>query len=206
MGTAEILVATNNTGKLSELRRMLEPLGYRVLRPSDIGLCLDVPETGTTFEGNATIKAEVYRDAGGLLTLADDSGLVVDALDGEPGIQSARFGGPGLDDAGRVNLLLSRLRDVPDNRRTARFLAVIAVAAPHESTVVFDGSVDGSIALEASGENGFGYDPVFFYAPFGCTFGEAKQEAKDSVSHRGRAMRAAVDYLAGRQRERSQVD
>lgn len=192
-----LLVASNNLHKVEEFRRILTPLGFAVVTPAELGVAIDVEETGTTFEENALLKARAFHDASGIAAVADDSGLVVDALGGQPGVFSARYGGPGLDDQGRVDLLLRNLEGVPLAVRAARFVSAIALVADRGEWV-FDGVVEGEIAMEPRGKNGFGYDPVFIYPPFGMTFGEAESSAKDRVSHRGRALRALADFLSKR--------
>jgi XTP/dITP diphosphohydrolase len=192
-----LLLATNNPGKVREFRRLLVGVPYEVVTPRDLGIELDVVEDGTTYAENAIKKAESFAEAGGCAALADDSGIEVDALDGGPGYLSARYGGPGLDDEGRVQLLLSELRDVPDVQRGGRFRAVVAVAIPGEETRTFEGVVEGTIAREVKGEGGFGYDPVFL-RPDGRTTAEYSDEEKDAISHRGQAVRAAAAYLRER--------
>jgi XTP/dITP diphosphohydrolase len=191
-------VATGNPAKGVEIAQLLKPLRIEVVRPSDVILELEVAETGATFAENARLKAEAFAAASGRPVLADDSGLEVDALGGEPGVRSARYGGPGLDDTGRVALLLDRLRGVPEGSRAARFVCVLALAMPGRETLVFEGSVDGLIATEPRGSGGFGYDPVFFYAPAGRTFAELRAEEKAMVSHRGKAIRRFVQCLERR--------
>lgn len=156
-----LLVATQNRGKLREYQRLLTD--YTLLTTADAGLGdYDVEETGATFAENAILKARAYLQASGLITLADDSGLAVDALDGRPGVYSARYGGPGLDDAGRRAKLLADLRDVPDDRRTARFMCVVAVARPGVDEVLqVEGRVEGRILHAERGTGGFGYDALF---------------------------------------------
>lgn len=190
-----LLAATNNPHKLTEFRRILGPLGVDVVTPADLGISLEVEENGATFAENAGIKARAFHEAGGLPALADDSGLVVDALGGEPGIYSARYGGPGLNDADRTALVLRRMEGIAGEQRTARFIAAIVLVAPGKEPLLFEGTVEGTIADRARGDNGFGHDPIFYYPPFGCTFGEAAPEAKDSVSHRARALAALGHYL-----------
>lgn len=190
-----ILLATNNRHKVDELRAMLVPAGYTVCCPDDLGLRVEVEETGSTFAENAILKAEAFRDASGLAALADDSGLVVEALGGEPGVRSARYGGPGLTDAGRTALLLARMASVPDGRRSARFVAALALAVPGRTAEVFEGQVEGIITREPRGRGGFGYDPVFLYPPAGTTFAELASADKDAVGHRGRALRALLRHL-----------
>lgn len=174
---------------------MLEPEGFDVIAPHDIGLHLTVDEDGATFADNARKKAEAFCRASHLLTLADDSGIEVAALDGGPGIYSARFGGPGLDEVEKIALLLRSMQGVPWALRGARFVSVIAIAHPDGKVAIFEGDVYGVIANEPRGSNGFGYDPVFYYPPFGATFGEITEVAKASVSHRGKALLRATRYL-----------
>ncbi|HZU14178.1 MAG TPA: RdgB/HAM1 family non-canonical purine NTP pyrophosphatase [Chloroflexota bacterium] len=192
-----LIAATNNPHKIREFRRILLPLGIEVITPDDLGLSVAVEETGTTFAENALLKARAFAAGSGLPALADDSGIVVDALGGEPGIYSARYGGPGLDDAARTNLLLSRLANTPPGARSARFVAAVALVQGSDERV-FEGTVEGVIAPEARGHNGFGYDPVFYYPPFGHTFGEVAPERKDTVSHRARALNELARYLRNR--------
>jgi len=186
-----LLVATKNAGKLREYERLLGPLGCEVVGPADIGLDLDVEETADTFEGNARLKALALAAAAGQLALADDSGLEVDALGGEPGVRSSRWV-PGAD-ADRVRALLDRLRGVDDAGRTARFRAVAAVADPDGRVKTASGAVEGRIAWAPRGENGFGYDPVFLVEDGGLagdrTAAELAPAEKDRLSHRGRALR-----------------
>jgi XTP/dITP diphosphohydrolase len=171
--------------------------------PYEVSLLADVPgaslpeETGATYVENALIKARAAARTTGAVALGDDSGIEVDALGGGPGLHSARWGGPDLDDAGRNALLLERLRGVPAERRTARYRCVIAVVEPHGRERVVEGTVEGRIAEALHGAGGFGYDPLFFYPPFNCTFGEVAAERKHRVSHRGIAARAARALLTG---------
>jgi XTP/dITP diphosphohydrolase len=194
---SRLLLATSNMGKAQEMRDLLDPLGIEILTPSDLGLRLEVEEAGATFAENATSKAEAFSAASGLAAVADDSGLVVDALGGWPGVHSARFGGPGLDDADRVHRLLEAMRDVPRHQRAARFVSAIALSRPGKPTILFEGTVEGSVATEPRGSGGFGYDPVFLYSATGQTLAEMGHDAKSEVSHRGKAMRKLVDHLQG---------
>jgi XTP/dITP diphosphohydrolase len=190
-----LLVATQNRGKLREYQRLLTE--YTLLTTVDAGLGdFDVEEIGATFAENAILKARAYMQASGLITLADDSGLAVDALDGRPGVYSARYGGPGLDDAGRRAKLLADLRDVPDDRRTARFMCVVAVARPGVDEVLqVEGRVEGRILHTERGTGGFGYDALFQPDGHAQTFGELAAEVKDGLSHRGRAVTALKPLL-----------
>lgn len=189
-----MLFATNNPGKAREFRRMLADVPVEVVTPGELGIELDVVEDGTSYEENARKKAEEFAAAGGCIALADDSGIEVDALDGRPGYLSARYGGPGLDDAGRVRLLLEELDGVPEAERAGRFRAVVAIAAPGAETRTFAGVVEGAITREVRGDGGFGYDPVFVRAD-GRTTAELSDAEKDAVSHRGQAVRAALPYV-----------
>ena len=189
-----LLLATNNPGKVREMRRLLAGEPFEVVTPADLGIELDVAEDGDGYAENATLKARAFAEAGGCLALADDSGIEVDALGGSPGPLSARFGGPGLDDAGRTQLMLRELRDVPDEERSARYRAVVAVAGPGERVELFEGTWEGSIGREPRGENGFGYDPIFRTGD-GRSGAELSAAEKDAVSHRGQAVRAAARWL-----------
>ncbi|PYN30787.1 MAG: non-canonical purine NTP pyrophosphatase, RdgB/HAM1 family [Candidatus Rokuibacteriota bacterium] len=194
---AVLVLATLNPAKGRELLALLGAV------PFEIRLLADVPgarlpeETGATYADNALAKARTAAELTGALALGDDSGLEVDALDGAPGLYTARFGGPGLDDQGRRELLLERLRGVPPARRTARFRCVIALAGPARAEKVVEGVAEGVIAEAPRGSGGFGYDPVFFYPPLGRTFAELSDEEKARVSHRGLALAAARRLLTG---------
>ena len=195
MADADLLLASQNPGKLNEMRQLLASLPFRVLRPGDVGLHAAPEETGQTFLENAVLKARHYARLSGLLTVADDSGIAVDALEGAPGLFSSRFGGEGASDADRNALLLEKLRGVPDERRGARFTSAVAVARGEEVLFQVEERVEGRIAPEPRGPHGFGYDPLFFYPPFGCTFGEAAPADKDRVSHRGKAFARLREFL-----------
>ena len=191
-----LVLATLNPAKGREL---IELLG---LVPFEIRLLAEIPgarlpeETGATYAENALVKARIAAEQTGALALGDDSGLEVDALGGAPGLYSARFGGPGLDDRGRLELLLERLRAVPPPRRTARFRCVIALAGPSRAARVVEGVAEGVIAEAPRGSGGFGYDPIFFYPPLGRTFAELSDGEKAAVSHRGLALEAARRLLS----------
>lgn len=191
-----ILLATNNPGKVREFRRLLEPFGFVAVTPAELGIALEVTEDGRSYAENAVIKATAFAEAGGMLALADDSGIEVDALGGGPGMYSARYGGPGLDDRGRVEWLLSELAGVPEGQRTARYRAVVAIAfgGASREPVTFEGVQEGRIGCEPRGERGFGYDPVFVLED-GRTQAEASDEEKDRISHRAQAVKAAAQYL-----------
>lgn len=198
MGRFTLLIATNNAHKAAEFCRLLAGADADLLTPADAGLALDAAETGATFAENARIKARAFRDASGLPSLADDSGIAVDALGGRPGVHSARYGGAGLNDAGRVRLLLSEMDGVPEEERGCRFHAVLAFAAPDGGEESAEGVCEGRLALMPSGGNGFGYDPVFYLPQFGCTMAELSPERKDAVSHRGQAARRIARTLRER--------
>jgi XTP/dITP diphosphohydrolase len=186
-----LLLATNNPSKVAEFRQLLDSCGWELVTPADIGLSLEVEESGQTHEENARQKALQYARASGLVALADDSGLEVDALGGRPGIFSARYAGPDRTDGERVQALLEELRDVPDERRTARFRAVIAIASPDGRVETAEGAVEGLIARAPQGANGFGYDPVFLLPGRGLTAAQLPSGEKHTVSHRGAAARKA---------------
>jgi len=194
---SELLLASQNPGKLNEMRLLVEGLPFRVVGPRELGLLEAPDETGTTFRENAAIKALAYARLSGRLTVADDSGLSVDALGGAPGLYSSRFGGEGASDRDRNLLLLDKLRGQPFERRGARFTSAVAVARGGELLFQAQESVLGFIADDMRGERGFGYDPLFFYPPFGRTFGEALREEKDRVSHRGKSFARLREFLAG---------
>ena len=189
----ELLIATHNPGKVEELRLLLAPLHARLRTPSELGLHVQVTEDGLRYADNARQKALAYAQAAGLLTLADDSGLEVDALDGAPGVRSARYT-PGHD-ADRVAVLLAHLRGVPWERRTARFRCVVAIATPAGELVTTEGTCEGVIAFEPAGEGGFGYDPAFYLPSYGCTMAQLPQEEKNRISHRARAIEQALPIL-----------
>ncbi len=176
------------------MRRLLADEPFEVVTPGDLGIALDVVEDGDGYAENATLKARAFAEAGQCLALADDSGIEVDALGGAPGPLSARYGGPGLDDEGRTDLMLRELRDVPDGERGARYQAVVAIAWPDGRIERFEGTWEGSIGREPRGENGFGYDPIFRTSE-GHSAADLSAEEKDAASHRGQAVRAAARWL-----------
>jgi XTP/dITP diphosphohydrolase len=215
-----LLIATSNKGKVAEIASLLEGLDCRAIGLEDLPqVPPPVEETGTTFVENALIKADYYHAASGLLTLADDSGLEVDALGGRPGVYSARYGGEGLSSDRQIALLLEEMKDAPEEKRTARFVCVVALVGAARETSdqrkwvrhldgalvdspvrprirqTFEGRCEGRIALAPRGAGGFGYDPIFIDAELGRTFAELSPEEKSSRSHRGKALRAAVEYL-----------
>jgi XTP/dITP diphosphohydrolase len=194
----DLLVATTNPGKFAEVKSFLAGLPLRILSLKDLDCPPAVVEDGRTFEENALKKARTLADFSGLLTLADDSGLEVDALNGAPGIYSARYAGEDADDERNNKKLLDALAEVPTDRRTARFVCALALCAPRtqkKSDWVARESCEGRIAFTSRGDDGFGYDPLFFYPPFGKTFGEIDQETKATVSHRGKALKRLADAL-----------
>jgi XTP/dITP diphosphohydrolase len=191
-----LVVATGNLGKVRELVALLAGIPFDIRTLADYPPFTMPEETGDTYEANARIKAEATARHTGVLSLGDDSGIEVDALGGVPGVRSARFGGPGLDDRGRVRHLLALIEHVPDAQRTARFRCVIALAAPDGSVRTVEAACEGLVVREPLGAGGFGYDPVFFYPPLGLTFGELTDEEKAKVSHRGLAAAAARRMLS----------
>jgi XTP/dITP diphosphohydrolase len=194
----EILIATQNKGKIREFQELLTGLGYEVLGLADIGLGdMDVEETGQTFEENALLKATAYGEASGKLAVADDSGLVVHALDGRPGVYSARYGNVPTE-AGRRAYLLNEMKAIPQEQRTAHFISVIAVYDPKDGkTYTIEGRVDGQITFEERDTGkGFGYDALFLPDGFSQTFGEMSAEEKHKISHRGRAVAQLPALLA----------
>jgi XTP/dITP diphosphohydrolase len=195
MKLPRLLVATTNQGKLKEYRRLLEGVPFDIIGPADLGIAAEVAETGATFEENAILKATTLCAASGLPTLADDSGLEVDALEGEPGVRSARYAGDDATDAQRIKFLLKKLKKVPPGYRTARFRCVIAIAMPGGKVDIFNGECGGEIALAPKGEHGFGYDPVFFVPELNKTMAELPLEIKNQLSHRARAAARAKVFL-----------
>ena len=187
------VLATHNPGKLKEMGAILARFGVEVVSPKDLGLTVDVEETGTTFADNAMLKAKAICAAAQLPAIADDSGLCVDALNGGPGVYSARYGGEGLDDRGRYMLLLNNMRG--QTTRAAHFACAIACAFPNGDTLTAEGRCDGTIAFAPMGEGGFGYDPVFFVPEKAKTFGQLTAEEKSAISHRGRALESFVGKL-----------
>ena len=183
----KFVLATHNPGKLKEMSSILSRFGVEVVSPKELGITVAVEETGTTFAENAMLKAKTICAAVGLPAIADDSGLFVDALNGGPGVYSARYGGEGLDDKGRYTLLLNSMRG--QATRAAHFTCSIACAFPNGDTLTAEGQVQGTIAFAPMGEGGFGYDPVFFYPPLAKPFGQLTAEEKSTISHRGQALK-----------------
>jgi len=185
----KLVLASKNKKKLVELNDILGQLGIEVCSEADAGVDIDVEETGTTFEENSLLKAKAVMEASGMPAIADDSGLCVDALQGAPGVYSARYGGEGLDDAGRTRLLLENMRGA-FGPRAAKFVSVITCCFPNGDAISARGECPGTIAFAPMGEGGFGYDPVFFVPHLKKTFAQLTAEEKNAISHRGRALEA----------------
>ena len=191
-----VVLASKNKHKLVEISKITEKFGFDLVLQSELGVDIDVEETGTTFEENSFLKAEAVMKATGLPALADDSGIAVDALNGEPGIYSARYGfDDSLDDWGRLLLLLKNTEHVPDGQRQAQFVCVITMVTPDGKVIQARGEIHGELTREARGENGFGYDPIFYYPPLGKTTAELSSEEKNQVSHRANALKVFYDKL-----------
>ena len=189
------IIATHNMKKRNELARILEPLGVEVLTAEQAGVELtDVEETGTTFEENARLKSESGCKETGMPCIGDDSGLMVDALDGAPGVYSARYAGDHGNDPANIALLLENMKDVPDEKRTARFMCTVCCTYPDGSEIVVSGKCEGKIGYAPKGDGGFGYDPVFMVGD--KSFAELTAEEKDKISHRGNALKALAEALA----------
>jgi XTP/dITP diphosphohydrolase len=191
----KLLIATHNPGKLREFAQIFADLPIQLVSLDDASINWDVDESGNTFEANALLKAQAYSDATGLPTLADDSGLIVDALGGEPGVLSARYGGPGLTPVQRYELVLERMRSVPPGRRQARFRCVIALARPGHPIQIVSGDIEGEIGFGPRGDAGFGYDPIFYLPAGGPSMAELPPDEKNRISHRGVAARAAKPLI-----------
>lgn len=195
MSQTRFVLATQNPGKVAEVNALLAPAGIEVISAADAGVDSFPPETGSTYEANALIKARHAASVSSLPALADDSGLEVDTLSGEPGVHTARFGGEGLTQEERNALLLERLIGVPEAQRTARFRAVIALVQQGEDPVTFEGVCEGRILETPAAEGGFGYDPVFYSFDLDQAFSQASKQDKNRVSHRGRALTALLAWL-----------
>ena len=189
-----LIVASNNANKLREFREILGEQ-FDIVSMREAGIDADIEENGTTFEENALIKANYVMNAGNSAAIADDSGLEVDALGGAPGVYSARYAGEDATDDDRIAKLLSELQDVPEGRRGAHFVSAICCAFPDGSELCAEGICNGVIGHEKQGENGFGYDPLFYYEPLKKTFAQLTPEEKNSVSHRRRALESLCDKL-----------
>ena len=200
----KLVLASKNKKKLEEMDLLLSKMGVKVCSEAEAGVDVEVEETGTTFEENSLLKAKAVMEASGLPAIADDSGLMVDALNGAPGVYSARYGGdPSLDDWGRLLLLLKNMENVPDGQRTGRFVSVITLVYPDGRVIQARGEAEGEILREAHGQGGFGYDPIFYYPPAGKTFAELTAEEKNRVSHRARALQLFYDKMC---EERNHAD
>ena len=192
----KVVLASKNRHKLEEISKITQLFDMELVLQSDLGVDIDVKETGTTFEENSFIKAEAVMKATGLPALADDSGIAVDALNGAPGIYSARYGfDDSLDDWGRLLLLLKNTEPVPDGQRQAKFVCVITMVTPAGETIQARGEIHGELLRAPVGENGFGYDPIFYYPPAGMTTAEMSPEAKNRVSHRANALKIFYEKL-----------
>lgn len=192
----KVVLASKNKHKLIEISKITEKFDIELVMESDLGVDIDVEETGTTFEENSFLKANAVMQATGLPALADDSGIAVDALNGEPGVYSARYGfDESLDDWGRLQLLLKNTEQVPDGQRQAQFVCVITLVMPDGQTIQAGGEVHGELLRAPAGEGGFGYDPIFYYPPYGKTLAEVTPEEKNQVSHRAKALQAFYQKL-----------
>ena len=192
----KVVLASKNPHKLVEISKITEKFGFELVLQSQLGVDIDVEETGTTFEENSLLKARAVMEATGLPALADDSGIAVDALNGEPGIYSARYGfDDSLDDWGRLLLLLKNTVHVPDGQRQAQFVCVISFITPDGQVIQARGEIHGELLREARGENGFGYDPIFYYPPMGLSTAQMSPEEKNKVSHRANALRVFYEKL-----------
>lgn len=191
----KIIFATGNAGKMKEIREILSDLDAEVLSMKEAGISADIVEDGKTFEENAVIKAKAICEMTGEIVLADDSGLEIDYLNKEPGVYSARYMGEDTDYHIKNANLIGRLSGVPDEKRTARFVCAIAAAFPDGSVKIVRGTMEGRIGYEEKGENGFGYDPIFYLPEYGCTSAELSMEEKNKISHRGKALEAIKGEL-----------
>ena len=192
----KVVLASKNRHKLEEISKITEKFDMELVLQSELGVDIDVEETGTTFEENSFLKAEAVMKATGLPALADDSGIAVDALNGEPGVYSARYGfDDTLNDWGRLELLLKNTEQVPDGQRQTQFVCVITMVTPEGLTIQARGEIHGELTREPKGENGFGYDPIFYYPPLGKTTAELSPEEKNQVSHRANALKIFYEKL-----------
>ena len=192
----KVVLASRNPHKLVEISKITEQVDMELVLQSELGVDIDVEENGTTFEENSYLKARAVMEATGLPALADDSGIAVDALNGEPGIYSARYGfDESLDDWGRLQLLLKNTENVPDGQRQAQFVCVITLVTPQGQTIQARGEIHGELLRAPVGENGFGYDPIFYYPPLGMTTAEMPGEVKNQVSHRANALKILYQKL-----------
>lgn len=192
----KVVLASKNKHKLEEISQITKQFDMELVLQSELGVDIDVEETGTTFEENSLIKAEAVMRATGMPALADDSGIMVDALGGAPGIYSARYGfDESLDDWGRLQLLLKNTEKVPDGQRQAKFVSVISFVTPEGKVIQARGEIHGELTREARGNSGFGYDPIFYYPPLGKTTAELSAEEKNAVSHRANALKVFYEKL-----------
>ncbi len=192
----KVVLASKNRHKLEEISKITERFDMELVLESELGVDIDVEETGTTFEENSFLKAEAVMKATGLPALADDSGIAVDALNGEPGIYSARYGfDDTLDDWGRLQLLLKNAEHIPDGQRQAKFVCVITLVTPDGKTIQARGEVHGELLRSPAGEGGFGYDPIFYYPPYGASLAQVSAEEKNRVSHRANALKIFYEKL-----------
>jgi len=192
----KVVLASKNKHKLIEIKQITDKFDMELILQSELGVDIDVEENGTTFEENSFIKANAVMQATGLPALADDSGICVDALNGEPGIYSARYGfDDTLDDWGRLELLLKNTENVPDGQRQAQFVAVITMVTPEGQVIQARGEIHGELLRAPVGENGFGYDPIFYYPPYGKSTAEMSPEEKNQVSHRANALKVFYEKL-----------
>ena len=190
----QVVIATKNKGKAKDFEALFQPLGFEVVTMFDVAPDMEIEETGTTFEENAVLKAETLAKELNMIVIADDSGLVVDALDGAPGVYSARYAGDHDDEANIVKVL-ENLAGVPEEKRTARFMCALAIAGPEMDTTTVFGTCEGVILQEKRGTNGFGYDPIFFVPELGRAMAELTPEEKGAISHRGNAIRKLAEAL-----------
>lgn len=191
----KIIFATENAGKMKEVKMILEDLGYEILSMKEAGIDIDIVENGTTFEENAMIKAQAIAKIQKAIVLADDSGLEVDYLNKEPGIYSARYLGEDTPYEEKNKQIMKRLEGIPQEERTARFVCVIAGVMPNGKTFTARDSIEGYIGTEARGNNGFGYDPIFYVPEYGCSTAELTLEEKNKISHRGKALEKAKKLI-----------
>ncbi|MGB3565817.1 MAG: XTP/dITP diphosphatase [Priestia megaterium] len=191
----EIIIATKNAGKVKDFETLFSPKGFKVKSLLDFPEIEDVEETGVTFAENATLKAEAISSALNTPVIADDSGLAIDALNGEPGVYSARYAGESKDDNANIEKVLQKLNDVPFEKRTARFHCALAIAVPGKRTEIVEGTCEGHILEEKRGENGFGYDPIFFIEKWRCSMAELTKEQKNQISHRANALKRLAPLI-----------
>ncbi|MFV5316480.1 XTP/dITP diphosphatase [Priestia megaterium] len=191
----EIIIATKNAGKVKDFETLFSPKGFQVKSLLDFPEMEDVEETGVTFAENATLKAEAISFALNKPVIADDSGLAIDALNGEPGVYSARYAGENKDDNANIEKVLQKLNDVPFEKRTARFHCALAIAVPGKRTEIVEGTCEGHILEKKRGENGFGYDPIFFVEKWRCSMAELSKEQKNQISHRANALKKLAPLI-----------